>query len=428
MQNAAPCAQYDWLAMLFLGGDNDLFQFGQDLITEAQRVGSSNRVAVVAEHDPTDPAAPTYRGQLFPGRWDKENIGRTGGDPEAIVDFIQYAKQKFPAQKRMLVLWDHGNGWQNVHVFEPLIDATVRLRLQDILRVVDEQQGVSVLCFDSCLMAMIEIAYQLRDRVEYIVASENVVPADSGWPYDAILRTLTMRPHITPQEIACAIVDGFSGSYNGSDQPVTLSALRVSGVVAAVAAVDNLSRELIAACVNGERDKILLARRYTQAFGNPDYIDLASFCDELQRQPFATNDIHEATVQLKTELDTFVIGCTRGSALSISGAQGVSIYYPDRPLSPMYQNLDFAKTKNCLWATFLGMVTTAVAPPENFENPGKTDKEHADDCRGGAECRCEEHGETLSASSGPDSGTPVNATQVNSTRAGRFKRKWRRSA
>lgn len=369
---AVTSARYDWLAMLFLGGDNDLFRFGQDLLTEAQRVGSSDRVAVVAQHDPTDPHAVTYRGQLFPRRWEREPIGRTAAGPTTIVDFIAYAKSRFSAKKRMLILWDHGNGWQNVHVFESVMAATDRLALQDIFDVVDQQRGIGVLCFDSCLMAMIEIAYQLRDRVEYIVASENVVPADSGWPYDAILRTLTMRPQITTVEVVRAIVDGFSGSYNGSDQPVTLSALCVSHVNRTVGAIDRLSRELIAACTAGKKQKVLIARRYAQSFGNPDYIDIVSFCNELQRQ-FPATTIEKTAMEVKDEIDRLVVGVTRGSAPSISGAHGVSVYFPDRPMSSLYEKLDFAKASVCMWATFLAMVTPKLKAPQPMKSPVTTE-------------------------------------------------------
>jgi hypothetical protein len=361
-------AQYEWLAMLFLGGDNDLFRFGQDLLTEAQRVGSSSKVAVVVQHDPTEPHAPTFRGQLFPGRWERENIGRTSGDPATIIAFTNYAKRRFPAAKRMLILWDHGNGWQNVHVFDSVMAATDRLAIQDIFEVVDKHPGIGVLCFDSCLMAMIEIAYQLRKRVEFIVASENVVPADSGWPYDAILRTLTMRPHITPAQVVCSIVDGFSGAYNGSDQPVTLSALQLKYVEQTVAAIDALARELIGLCTSGSRQQVLFARRYAQSFGNPDYIDLFSFCLELQRL-LPGSPIDEAAEAVKTEVGRLVLGATRGSAPSISGAHGVSIYFPDRPISRLYAKLDFAQTRTCMWATFLTMVTPKIARPERMPHP-----------------------------------------------------------
>jgi hypothetical protein len=361
--------QYDWLAMLYLGGDDDLFEFGTQLLNEAKGVGSSNRVAIVAQHDPAQPKSMTRRGQLLPGQWASQVIGETHGSPKDIVDFIDYAKRSFPASKRMLVLWDHGNGWQNVHAFESVMAATVRLRIQDLSDVVHRQQGINVLCFDSCLMAMIEIAYQLRERVEYIVASENVVPADSGWPYDSILRTLTVRPQTEPEQVVRSIVDGFCGSYNGSGQPVTLSAIKVAAVEPAVAAIDAFARELIAACINGSREQVMFARRYSQSFGNPDYVDLFSFCDELQRLVPDKRCIFDAAEEVKKAIHRLVIGTTRGGARSIRGAHGISVYFPDRPISPLYYNLDFAQPKTCMWASFITMMAPKIAAPRRIEKP-----------------------------------------------------------
>jgi hypothetical protein len=361
--------QCDWLAMFYLGGDDDLFEFGKQLLNEAKGVGSTDRVAIVAQHDPVQPKAMTRRGQLANGQWASQVVGETEGSPKDIVDFIEYAKTAFPAKKRMLVLWDHGNGWQNVHVFESVMAATVRLHIQDFSRFVGPQHGINVLCFDSCLMAMIEIAYQLRERVEYIVASENVVPADSGWPYDSILRTLTVRPETEPEQVVRSIVDGFCGSYNGSGQPVTLSAIKVSEVEPAVAAIDCLSRELIAACINGSREKVLFARRYSQSFGNPDYVDLVSFCDELRRLLADKKCIVAAADEVKKSVGRLVIGTTRGGARSIRGAHGISIYFPDRPISPLYYDLDFAAPKTCMWASFITMMAPKIAVPRLIESP-----------------------------------------------------------
>ncbi len=365
MSTSAKPVKFDWLAMLYLAGDNDLFEFGEELLQEAQRAGSSERVAVVAQQDPTDPGVPSRRGKIERGRWDFRRIGETEGDAAAIIDFAREVTDEYPATNKMLVLWDHGNGWQNVHVFEPLTTDTAPLQILETLKALDEEHcKIAVLCFDSCLMAMIEIAYQLREHVEFIVASENVVPADKGWPYDAMLTKLALQPQIAPRELACAIVDMFAGSYNGSTQPVTLSALDLRAVEDTVRAIDALSRELIDRCVNGVKEKVMFARRRAQSFGNPDYIDIVSFCKELRASELDLGAaVAEAAGNVIAAVEKVVISATRGSTASIRRAHGLSIYFPDRPLSPLYQNLEFAKPKVCMWASFLGMVSKKVEPP-----------------------------------------------------------------
>jgi len=372
MNHEKASVQPDWLVMLFLGGGNDLFKFGENLLAEAKRAESTDRVKVVAEQDPTKRGAQTLRGQIANGQWLQTPIGTTPGDPNTILEFVQNSNSEFSAQKKMLVLWDHGNGWQTTHVFGPIVagstaaSAAHATAAQSIEAIFDDgQSGINLLCFDSCLMAMIEIVYQLRGKVEYIVASEHVVPADTGWPYTTILSTLAMRPHITPAQAACAIVDGFSGSYNNFDQAVTLSALEVNKVKDAVDAISRLACLLIAACVDGQDQKVMLARRYAQSFGNPDYIDIISFCDELQKQ--SLNDaVDTAAAQVKEQVAAMILAATRGSALSVSRAHGLSIYFPERPMSSLYAKLDFAKPENCMWATFIAMMVPKAQPSQKL--------------------------------------------------------------
>jgi hypothetical protein len=356
-----PEKRSDWLVMLYLAGDNDLNRFARTLIAEAQRVSSTDRVTVVAEHDPVQQEDVTFRGRFSGGRWNSFPIGRTDGSPREIVRFIRWAKREYPARQRVFIQFDHGNGWQNVHAFEQVTQASQELRIRSVIRQALTEEPTDVLCFDSCLMAMIEIVYELR-MVKYIVASQNVVPADLGWPYDAILRSLTLRPDVTPEVVATAMVHGFGGSFNGSNHPVTLSAFDVREVEVVVVAIDRLSRELIAACVSGQRSKVLLARQYAQSFGNPDYIDVVSFCEELQRLMPDTR-VAASTYPIIDAMRSFILAFTRSGAPSISRANGVSIYFPSRPMSSQYDTLEFARPDTCMWASFLRMVVPQLAAP-----------------------------------------------------------------
>ncbi len=352
----------EWLTMIFLGADNDLFQFGKTLMTEVQRVGSSEHVTIVAQRDPTKPREPSLRGQVLRGRWDAREIGVTGGDARAILDFVEDTTTKFPGDKKMLFLWDHGNGWQNIHSFEPAASLPEQLEAV-VLREALGETGVDVLCFDACLKAMIEIAFQLRNRVKYIVASQNVVPANTGWPYTSIIGILNTQPQMTPEEAARAIVGAFAGAYNDSMDPVALSALDLNFVEPTVAEIAKLSLALISTCRNGGREKVLTARRLSQSFGNPDYIDLISFCTEVERLlPESASALAAAEVMKYAR--QMVIRATRGNMPSISDANGVSIYFPDRPVSPLYDLLDFPHRSG--WSKFLSMVTPEIKEPEPF--------------------------------------------------------------
>ena len=355
----------EWLTMIYLGADNDLFRFGDRLLDEAQKLGSNEAVTVVAQRDPTDPDKSSLRGKVVRGKWQSRDIGVTRNGAEGIVTFASDSMKEFPASKSMLVIWDHGNGWQNVHVFEHVLDIHERLEAVEVSEVL-KNAGIDVLCFDACLMAMIEVAYQLRDAVKFIVASENVVPADTGWPYDSILCSLQSRPDMTPELVARALVYMFSGAYNGRPEPVTLSALNLANVKGMVTRINTLALALLAACRAGRMQDIAVARRHTQSFGNPDYIDLISFCDQL-KIVFEEHPVSKAAEEVRKEAKRLVMASAHGCAPSIADANGVSIYYPDRPMSPAYEQLDFAR--DCAWTPFLSAVTPPQQPETIFQPP-----------------------------------------------------------
>ena len=53
---------------------------------------------------------------------------------------------------------------------------------------------------DACLMAMIEVQYQVRKFADVMVASQEVEPMH-GWPYTEILEKLNLRPTMDAAEL-----------------------------------------------------------------------------------------------------------------------------------------------------------------------------------------------------------------------------------
>src|SRR5205085_2955495 len=50
-------------------------------------------------------------------------------------------------------------------------------------------EKIDILGLDSCVMGMVEVAYEVRNYVSYLVGAEGFEP-NTGWPYDRILRRL----------------------------------------------------------------------------------------------------------------------------------------------------------------------------------------------------------------------------------------------
>ena len=101
---------------------------------------------------------------------------------------------------------------------------------------------IDVLCFDACLMQMVEVAYAAKDHVNYMVGSEETEPG-KGAPYNDILKNV--KKGITPKDFAINWVNAFGDSYNGGSQgksTSTQSALEMSKFPQFVDAVNGFAK------------------------------------------------------------------------------------------------------------------------------------------------------------------------------------------
>lgn len=299
----------EWTFLVYMNADNDLESAGIKDINEMERVGSGRGVNIVVQCD----RSPEY--DESNGNWvgarrffikkdddfakigspELANLGDSVdmGDPAALADFIKWGVKNYPAKRYALVIWNHGSGWkfQNAR-FSPVkgisYDESSGNHLDNFKLTSALAEGVGanggrkfdLLIMDACLMAMLEIAYQVRDSAKVYIASEEVAPAD-GMPYDAILTKLAADPKMGEKQLAAVIVEDYVRSYRGGSQGwsnCTFSAFDLERVDELARRVDALAKHLTE---NFEALSypILLARLKTLKYSDADYADLYNFCE-----------------------------------------------------------------------------------------------------------------------------------------------------
>jgi hypothetical protein len=285
-----------WTVMVYLNAANNLEPFGIEDMNEMEAVGSTRDVNIVVEcarfrgkqavkpnsaylSNPwSDFTGAFYFGfDNSPGtrRYyilkdaDKvrvqsvliENIGETdAGRPEPLAEFGKWAADKYPAEHYALVVWNHGAGWagvssdDNTHHGMDLPD--VRWALEKICERLKTQgkDKIDLLDFDACLMATLEVGYELKDTVEYLVASQETEPG-AGMQYTDYLKWLATYPEAPAGAFAKNLVETYVKSYapEGSQAPKerwsggeTKSAIRLSKVAELRTAVEAVAKLLIA--------------------------------------------------------------------------------------------------------------------------------------------------------------------------------------
>lgn len=238
-----------WLVMLYQDADDKILE--QDIffdLNEAERVGSSPQVQIVAQLD-------RYQaGFSGDGDWsdarryyvtqddDLNSIGSevveslrevNMADGKTLVDFVAWAVQNYPADKYVLIMSDHGMGWPGGWSDPTASDAGPdrlplaqlagdHLFLNEIDRSLEEarqQAGIDqfeLIGMDACLMGHIEVISALAPHARYAVLSQETEPA-LGWAYTSFLDTLNQNPAMTGGDLAEAIVE----SYIRDDQRIT---------------------------------------------------------------------------------------------------------------------------------------------------------------------------------------------------------------
>ena len=112
----------EWGFYVYMAGDNSLYEEVDDDLNEMKMVGSNNdlEIVVLTDQVPQDDSH-AYRViqhgleetplQEINASWSNE---LDMGKGETLRDFMIWATTEYPAEKKILVIWNHGSGWEKV--------------------------------------------------------------------------------------------------------------------------------------------------------------------------------------------------------------------------------------------------------------------------------------------------------------------------
>lgn len=363
-----------WTVMVYLSGDNNLSEECVWALKEMYRIGANDRVAVIAQYDSKARNVPTSRYIIGQNPSDgaldeyaralRMSSRKSKGSPlwqeasasaRMLRDFIIWGADRFPADNYMVVLSGHGSGAEGDYLIRddnpPSYLSIPRLRwaLEEAKK---KLKRIDILGLDACLMSTAEVSYEVKKAVRFLVGAEGFEP-DSGWPYHRILETLNASPDITPRDLACAIVEKYTGYYSdyaSAGVSVDLSACDSEKSDAVAEAVNRLAKVLRSSIeTRSVEDAVLLAHWRAQSYKLEDYVDLFDFCDLLE-EGCDNEQVKEACGAVKDAVESLVVkSCYSGAAFQYS--RGISIYFPWAEVTGKYKNLLFSK--NTKWDEFL---------------------------------------------------------------------------
>lgn len=384
-QPGPPTAR-DWTLIIYMNGKNSLELDALNNFNAMASVGSSDRLAIVAElgrpKEHYTSAEGNWSGvyRFLVGKGQKPRpasavekvaagVASDMGKPDTLSDFIAWSKKRYPAKHYMVVIWNHGQGYRLM--FSRLMarmSPTEKSMLQVTPNAANGRIGgyravssdedtrsilynaevnaaiarnfvagdkLDLLGFDACLMSMMETAYALDGNVKLMVASEDLEQGD-GWQYKHLLTRLAAAPAMSPEALGRAVVETFGARY--TDTYATLSLLNLSGTRAAATSLSSFA-EALRSAGPGELQAMRAARGELSEYGDWDNpplhlsVDLVTLLDRFRLRT-ANAGLSAQAASTAAAINAMVLAnyaspqSRGGGGEALYGSNGLAIYYP----------------------------------------------------------------------------------------------------
>jgi hypothetical protein len=216
-------------------------------------------------------------------------------NPLVLSRLIDFAKRVYPAEQYALFIWGHGTGWRgginNNSLPEPVkavaFDDTSGhyMSLPSFGRAVTGK-GLSVIAFDTCYGALLEVAYQIRNDAELFIGSEGEIMS-TGWDYTALFTGFLNKQSFSISDLGNAIQNQFSNHY-ASLSNATISQIQLPQVNNLFNRFNDFSGVVAEAMTTGAAKNAVLnqilhnvERYFFASFPSDMYIDIFDFAKKI---------------------------------------------------------------------------------------------------------------------------------------------------
>lgn len=324
--------------LIYMAADNSLSSFGKKNITkmlEGAGDKNLNRGNLLVYFDPVDSIP-----QLLQIVTDKNGIAQkkvihtypehNSASVEVMNEVITSVTRDFPAESYGLVLWSHATAWLPYNVGGMLRsfgeDRGSVMELSELAAAVPDDIFDFIL-FDACYMANIEVAYAMRHKANYIIASPTETLAE-GFPYDQII-----APMFSQKAALETICSRFYNYYNSQSSYATVSLISTAHLDELAA----MTKEI----VQGKTEDIytLPIKEMQQleylTYNRHALYDYDDFISRLAtpEQYTAFQKQMDETVLYKNHTPRAIFG--NGSTLPINHYSGLSVYVPQKYLATL---------------------------------------------------------------------------------------------
>lgn len=343
-----------WTVLLYGAADNNLQSAMIGNVTDLETVGSDEYTNLVTQFDFGDQcnryllqkATNPEAGQISTAPM--EQLGPVNmSDPQTLKDFIVWGQKTFPAENYMVIISDHGNGWQGACEDDSHNGWLTMPQIREAFEGAKAETGqkVGIIGFDACLMASAEVAHELKDVCDFQVSSEETEGA-AGWPYSRIanpelLKNVQqmhlMKINVEPRDLAVQCVKDAQGTQEILPTMTAIDSAKVGDVTAAI---DNLAKAIVAT----DTDPAVLSSIVSDTQSFTDYKDAADFAIRLaadEKKLVADDNLKAAAKAVVDAIGNAVIAEEHSD--SYPNAKGLTLEISNWGARDGYDKLKFAQ-------------------------------------------------------------------------------------
>ncbi len=207
-----------------------------------------------------------------------EDWGRSAmGSPDTLAKFLKYGLSEFPADRTIVVLWDHGAGSEAGVCFDETDndDGLSIVEIDEALQSLKNAMPnfrINIFGCDACMMATYEMAAALSNYpIGYYIACEETEPG-TGWYYTGWLDLLAANPSMSDTDLCGAIIESFmdEGLANNPDDYMTISAVSLADFAPLQASMEQFASVMSGQLQSGNMSAVRRGRSRLYTFGSFD--------------------------------------------------------------------------------------------------------------------------------------------------------------
>lgn len=302
------------------------------------------------------------------------------GDPNHFSQFLNWSADVFPAEHYAIIFSGHGSGaFSSLKAPNKVIayddypyDFIDLIELKNLLNnfKIKTSKNIDIFTFDACNMAMFEVAYQIKDYCNYIVASEATV---IGQGIDMNIfgkKVSSLGSSALPLNVAKAFIDSYfeqPAIANNPYQDVTMSVIDTSYLEQTAEQLDNIA-SLIYSGNDYEFESFKRALVNAENYGsgyygdtNNSYIDVFDFAKILDQSLYTGTLKNMAANFLLYKSHLIPYNFKKG--YKYKNSNGISIFLPKNSSAwyngninwMQYEIMDYGQKH--LWKAFITIWT-----------------------------------------------------------------------